>query len=115
MPEQPVMHTTDDGVQVWRLDGKLHRTDGPAVIDGKRQTWYLNGKRHRTDGPAIISGEYQVWWVNGKMNRTDGPAYIDGKFRAWYLNGVKYQFDEWLDKINATPEEKTMLRLKWAK
>lgn len=34
--------------------GQLHRTDGPARIfpDGY-QAWYLNGKRHRTGGPAI--------------------------------------------------------------
>jgi len=31
------------------------------------------------------------------------------------LNGKKYQFKVWIDKLKATPEEKTMLRLKWAK
>lgn len=34
-----------DGDQLWYLNGKLHRTDGPAAIysDGS-QLWYLNGK-----------------------------------------------------------------------
>jgi len=33
----------------------------------------------------------------------------------WYLNGEKYTFDDWLVKLNVTPEEKAILRLKWAK
>ena len=35
----------DDGRQIWYLDGKLHRKDGPAIIDGDRKVWYyLNGE-----------------------------------------------------------------------
>ena len=35
-----------DGAKVWYLNGKLHRTDGPAVerADGSK-SWYLNGKQ----------------------------------------------------------------------
>jgi len=91
--EQPVMHISDGGVKEWRLNGKRHRADGPAYIGGNIQTWYLNGKRHRADGPAYINGDYQ----------------------EWCLNGENYTFNEWLVKLKATPEEKTMLRLKWAK
>jgi len=44
-----------DGTQRWYLNGKVHRTDGPAAIwaDGS-QFWYLNGQSHRADGPAVI-------------------------------------------------------------
>jgi hypothetical protein len=29
--------------------------------------WYLNGKRHRTDGPAIeYASGYKAWFINGK-------------------------------------------------
>ena len=31
MPEQPTCTTLPDGTKMWRLNGKLHRTDGPAV------------------------------------------------------------------------------------
>jgi hypothetical protein len=60
----------------WRLNGKLHRTDGPAIerANGDR-LWYLNGKLHRTDGPAIEhADDYREWYLNGKLHRTDGPA-----------------------------------------
>jgi len=52
----------------WRLNGNLHREDGPAVeyADGTRE-WWVNGKLHREDGPAIewADGD-QEWWVNGE-------------------------------------------------
>jgi len=111
--EQPVMYTTDDGAQVWYLNGERHRVDGPAYIDGICQEWYLNGELHRTDGPAVIDGGHQAWYLNGELHNTDGPAIISGDYQAWYLNGVKCQFNDWIKKVNATPEEKTMLRLKW--
>jgi len=31
------------------------------------------------------------------------------------LDGIEYQFNIWIDKIKSTSEEKTLLRLKWAK
>ena len=51
------------GTQYWRLNGQLHREDGPAVItpSGKR-LWYLNGKeiseeehKHRTNPTKELS------------------------------------------------------------
>jgi len=85
-----------DGSQNWRLNGKLHRTDGPADIraDGS-QCWYLNGKQHREDGPAVIRANgSQFWWLNGQLHRTDGPAVIwaDGT-QNWWLNGEKHRTD----------------------
>jgi len=113
--DQPVMHTTDKGVQEWYLNEKLHRVDGPAVIDSEYQVWCLNGKIHRTDGPAVIDRDYQEWYLNGNLHRTDGPAIINGEFQSWCLDGIEYYFNDWLEQIDATPEEKTMLRLKWGK
>jgi len=83
---------------IWCLDGKRHRTDGPAYIetDGD-QKWYLNGKLHREDGPAIIYADgYQEWWLNDNPHRTDGPAviYADG-YQEWWLNGCQYTESEW--------------------
>lgn len=54
-------------------------------------TYTLNGKLHRTDGPAVewVDG-YRAWWFDGKLHRVDGPAVVhaDGD-RAWYLNGYR--------------------------
>ena len=82
----------DDGDKYWYLNGKRHRTDGPAIeySDGGKY-WYLDGKRHRTDGPAVeCSGGDKYWYLNGKRHRTDGPAveYIDGT-KWWYLDGKR--------------------------
>jgi len=79
-----------DRSQFWYLNGKLHRTDGPASIwaDGT-QNWWLNGELHRTDGPAVIRSDgAQRWYLNGQLHRTDGPAEIlvDGS-QFWFLNG----------------------------
>ena len=90
----------DETTVMWILDGKLHRTDGPAVIwaDGTR-VWLVDGKKHRTDGPALIKEDgTRMWLVDGKLHRTDGPAVIwaDGT-QAWWINGTQYteeQFNE---------------------
>ena len=57
----------------WRLNGKVHREDGPAseYANGTRH-WYRNGKRHREDGPAVE-------WANGEKH--------------WYLKGCYIKRD----------------------
>ena len=87
-----------DGEKHWYLEGKLHRTDGPAVEhpNGEKH-WYLEGKRHRTDGPAIeYSDGTKYWCLEGKSHRTDGPAveHPDGE-KHWYLEGKKYSQEDW--------------------
>ena len=50
------------------LNGKSHRTDGPAITyaSGEKQ-WWLNDRRHREDGPAVeLSHDSKEWWLNGK-------------------------------------------------
>jgi hypothetical protein len=78
------------GDKEWWLNGKRHRTDGPAVelADGGKE-WWLNGQPHRADGPAIerASGS-KHWFLNGQRHRTDGPA-IECTAPSWWLNGVK--------------------------
>ena len=85
----------------WYIDGKLHRTDGPASIwaDGI-QDWWVDGKRHRTNGPAIIwaDGTHE-WWVDGKRHRTDGPAVVRSNgLKAWYINGTQYTEEQFNEK-----------------
>ena len=65
---KPTCKTYSNGIKEWRLNGKLHREDGPAAewTNGTKE-WWLNDKRHREDGPAIewTSG-YKAWFLNDK-------------------------------------------------
>lgn len=66
----------------WRLYGKFHRENGPAIeYDNGTKEWFLNGERHREDGPAI--------------------EYTDGG-KVWYLDGLRYTEEEFLRKMNST-------------
>ena len=63
---------------VWKVDGKFHRTDGPAMRHWDNggslqfESWYTEGKRHRTDGPAMRywdnggSLQFESWYIEGK-------------------------------------------------
>ena len=66
--QKPICKVSPDGTKQWRLDGKLHRVDGPACeyANGEKH-WLLHGKYHRVDGPAIeyAHGEKR-WWLNNK-------------------------------------------------
>lgn len=78
------------GVKEWRLNGKLHREDGPAVeyVSGHKE-WYINGILHREDGPAVemVDGAKR-YYLNNRLHRKDGPAIerADGS-KEWWLNG----------------------------
>ena len=58
------------GIQRWYQNGKLHRTDGPAIIcpDGKQQ-WYRNG-RWITD--ININQSHKIFIKQVKFNIKDG-------------------------------------------
>ena len=75
MNEEPQLIILPNGTKQWRLNGIVHRTDGPAIewVDG-RKYWKINGKQHRTDGPAV---EYP-----------DGDA-------EWWIDDKEYSFLEW--------------------
>ena len=92
MERQPICKTFPSGSKAWLLDGKYHRTDGPACEypDGTKE-WYLHGKLHRTDGPAVEWADgTKEWFLDDKLHRTDGPAIecSDGS-KAWFLDGKK--------------------------
>lgn len=87
-------YTTDGGTELWYKNGKLHRDNGPAIINtsetfGTLRAWYKNGKCHRAGAPAIIRDGSKHWYYNGKLHRPVGPAveYTDGN-KLWYINGV---------------------------
>jgi hypothetical protein len=85
MNKKPELEIDEKGNKFWKLNGFLHREDGPAVEwsnDGGKQ-WWIDGIRHREDGPAIE-------WSNGK--------------KFWYLNGYPYSKEKWFNLL--TPEQK---------
>jgi len=79
----------DDGRKIYYVNDKLHRDDGPAIIDytwGVRQ-WFRDNLRHREDGPAIEQDDgYKEWWINHQRHRLDGPAveFANGSKEWWY-------------------------------
>lgn len=85
----------------YRLNGILHREDGPAVeyANGTRG-WYKNGIFHREDGPAIetLKGN-QIWFREGKYHRLGGPAilYIEAYespgSKSWLVDGKLHRLD----------------------
>ncbi len=79
----------------YRLLGRLHRNDGPAVIyTHGTQKWYQHGKIHRDDGPAVIfiNGD-QVWYQYGKFHRDNKPAVIYADGKQWYQHGKCHRDD----------------------
>jgi len=88
------------GRREWRLNGELHRTDGPAVeFESGSKFWYKNGQRHREDGPAIdLFDGSKDWFLNGKRHRVDGPASIHYNIEEYYLNGKELSYDDWLEQ-----------------
>lgn len=76
-------------------DGRLHRTDGPAIEyftedNLYREVWYYKGKIHREGAPAITYHDgTTAWYRNGLLHRDDGPAYhdTDDNSETWYYKG----------------------------
>ena len=76
---KPIYNKYNDGVIEYRLDGSLHREDGPAYTE---------------------SNGYQGWWINGKRHRLDGPARIDTKgLQEWWIEGQRYLRQEYFMKL----------------
>ena len=75
-------------------------------LDGTH-SHYVNGKLHREDGPAIIEGNGDKFWMqNHMLHRLDGPAseFADGG-KEWFI---------WDEKIPVSSQEEfeTYLKLK---
>jgi hypothetical protein len=102
-----------NGTKLWKLDGKYHRDDGPAIewANGGK-SWYQHGKYHRDDGPAIDVNGDKSWYQHGKRHRDDGPAiiYANGD-KYWYQHDHALSFDEWLDEVDMSNEDKVMMKL----
>ena len=54
--------------QTRNKEGKLHSFfDNPALEDGDDFYWLHNGVLHRTTGPAVVEGNYAEFWDNGNL------------------------------------------------
>ena len=85
----------------WRVDGKFHRVDGPAVhrwnSEGQLiyEQWRVDGKLHRVDGPARRQWNdegqliYEEWWVDGE--EVDKSSGCDGKVVT--IEGKQYRLE----------------------
>lgn len=61
------MHEDAEGTVIYYLNGKYHRTDGPAFIHAEgHKCWYVHDKLHRLDGPAVVSecGDFVEYWID---------------------------------------------------
>ena len=88
-------HTAADGSKLWLDDERrMHRIFGPALIrlDGS-YGWYRHGNLHCTSGPALMN--------------SDGTYEFHLDKASWINNNV----DNWISALNATDEEKVMLKL----
>lgn len=90
-------HARPDGYDAhsvtYRLNGRLHRDDGPAyTCDNGEQVWYQHGRRHREGGPAQIDGVGETWYRHGVVHRDGGPARIyKGGGETWLQNGKPHR------------------------
>jgi hypothetical protein len=91
-------------------------SESKCITDGNGDRhWMLDGKLHRTDGPAIIfkSGG-QFWYNHGKLHRTDGPAAMySGGTISWYFEGARLSLNEWLAITPLDEERKLLIKLQY--
>ncbi|WP_175912367.1 hypothetical protein [Burkholderia metallica] len=91
-----------NGTVEYFKDDKLHREDGPAMIDADGyKVWFVNGLRHRLDGPAVLGPDgHQAWYVEGQLHREDGPALIlKTGTREWFIHDkriTEQEFNQYL-------------------
>lgn len=68
-------NTLSGGTDVYIVDGKKHRTSGPAEVNKYTgyEAWFIKGVLHRRNGPAVIDPEKKIkeYWEDGKFLRRE--------------------------------------------
>ena len=108
--------TIGDKTRSYDDEGRLHRENGPAVVNGGDQEWYHHGKLHRDGGPAEIkpsSSKREAWYQNGRLHREDGPAFTQTGVEMWYQNGVLHRIDGPAIISNGTSTSNGTSRKEW--
>lgn len=113
----PPTHVLEDGTKEWRVEGLLHRNNGPARVTASGfEEWYQRDKKHRVGAPAAYStgpNPSEWWYQNGLLHRDDGgPAFKGdgGRYLAWWFEGQEISNDHWW--MDGVPPEQTIERLK---
>ena len=101
---------------IWRNSwGQCHREDGPAIVteDGGN-LWYINGQLHRVDGPAVEYADgHKEWYINGKLHREDGPAIETLLGKEWWLRNLKYSLEDYVQTLPLSDSGKIFFYMKW--
>ena len=96
--QQPTMTVDTDGNKRWKLNGKYHREEGPAIeYANGTKAWFLTDMRHREDGPAIedVDGN-KVWYLNNEWCK-DVFAWAEALLKLKGINNPSE--DEINDKV----------------
>jgi len=75
----PMMNNPNQVLTTHKINGKLHRFDGPAFYCDSEQKWFQNNQLHRDgDEPALMSEHLTEWRKSGQLHRDhDKPARIE--------------------------------------
>ena len=90
------VHVYNEGDQIWYLNDKIHRVNGPAQesTDGSRY-WFLNGVYHRLDGPAVMyADQTRLWWINGIEYTKDVYNTIVSNIVDYYTANYATEFPD---------------------
>ena len=80
--------------------------DKPAEVTEKYKRWYKNGKLHRLDGPAFIQGDRNIFAIEGDQ------FFNENDFKKALLNYYKISLEKYekvYDVLSMMPEELTNL------
>lgn len=107
--------------ELWFEDGKLHRSDGPAITyaDGTKE-WWIRGRRHRQGAASVVvakgarwnnwqpvghmssrkrmplTGPAELYYSHGQLHNVSGPALrAQGRRDQYWLEGEKLTNHQW--------------------
>lgn len=108
-PQEVLYSYTDSPLKIiYRINGKCHREDGPAIsyfrnsLDLKKlikdEEIYMIDGYYRENGPSVIKYDWignkqeETWYKQGRIHNLNGPALITYKndkiiSKKWYVNG----------------------------
>lgn len=93
--------TSDIMFEKYYMFGKLHRTDGPALVTSKENIYYyFKGKLHNQEHPSLHYGS-KVYCKHGLYHRLTKPSY---RYVNYYKNIVKYKQYNVLHRIDGNAE-----------
>ena len=65
--DESFLEISPNGDKIWKkLNGEFHNENGPAYQGSISKAWWINNKLHREDGPSIMDypGRTREFWIN---------------------------------------------------